>query len=113
MFEAEATGALLTLWLLENMAETNGKKVSLFIDNQSVILALKKNSSSPGQYLMHGLKLAIARSNCNLTIKWISSHSEVTGNEMADHFAKKTSEGLLGATSTFRVSRRIERFKDG
>ena len=36
VYEAEAMGAILALWILENTPATVGKTVSLYIDNQAL-----------------------------------------------------------------------------
>ena len=51
-YKAEACGALLALWILENMPETIGKKMSLYLDNQVVIKAIKSNNANSGQQLI-------------------------------------------------------------
>ena len=88
------------LWILQNTAETTSKKVTLYLDNQSVILTLKTPSTTAGQHLIQSLLQAANDTSCSLSIKWISSHSEVTGNERADRLAKKAAEGQSSATLT-------------
>ena len=92
-YEAEAVGAILAIWLLETTPETIGKKVSLYIDNQSIISAIQNPKSTPGQYLLNALRSAANRVACNLTIRWISSHSKVKGNEDVDKLAKDAAAG--------------------
>jgi ribonuclease HI len=92
-YEAEATGALLALWLIRNTPETIGKTVSLYIDNQAIVMAITGNGHSSGQYLIRALKTAANGLPCNITFRWISSHSEVKGNEAADKLAKTASQG--------------------
>ena len=92
-YEAEAAGAILAIWLLETTPETIGKKVSLYIDNQSIISGIQNPKSTPGQYLLSALRSAANRVACNLTIKWISSHSKVKGNEDVDKLAKDAAAG--------------------
>ena len=96
-FEAEICGAILALWLTENTPDTIGKKVSLYIDNQAVIKSLNTPTFTSGQHLIQALKHAANRSATQLTIKWISSHSNVLGNEEADRLAKKAAEGRSSA----------------
>ena len=92
-YEAEIAAAILALWILENTPETIGKTVSLYIDNQSLIMALPALRASSGQYLLNALSLAAAGIGCNLTFRWISGHSKVKGNEEADKLAKDAAEG--------------------
>ena len=67
-FEAEAVGALLALWILENTAETTGKKVTLYLDNQSIIHLLRSPNMTMGQYLIQALLRATNNMSCILTI---------------------------------------------
>jgi hypothetical protein len=82
-----------TTWLLRTTPETLGKKVSIYIDNQSIIAALVSPKSTSGQYLLNFLRLAANDVGCDLTIRWISSHSQVKGNEDVDTMAKIAAEG--------------------
>ena len=58
-YEAEACSALLALWILENTPETIGKKMSLYLDNQVVIKAIKSNNANSGQQLIQHIKMAL------------------------------------------------------
>ena len=92
-YEAEIIGATLAVWVLENTPETLGKKISLYIDNQSLIKAVLAPKATPGQHILIPLRSAANRIGRNLTLRWISSHSEVKGNEEADRLAKEAAEG--------------------
>jgi ribonuclease HI len=92
-YEAETAGAILATWLISKRNDIVGKKVSLYIDNQSVITVIKNPTAKSGQYLVHQLNLLANALTCKLGIKWISSHSEVKGNEKADSLAKKAATG--------------------
>ena len=56
-------------------------------------MALNGNGHSSGQHLIRSLKTAANDLPCNVTFRWISSHSEVKGNEAADRLAKAASQG--------------------
>jgi ribonuclease HI len=99
-YEAEAMGALLALWILRTTPETRGKKVTLYIDNQSIITALTSIKSTSGQYLLHELRQAANSSSSKLSIRWISSHSNVKGNEDVDKMAKDAAAGRSSAMSS-------------
>jgi ribonuclease HI len=92
-YEAEAVGAILAAWLIRNTPEMIGKRVSLYIDNQAIVLALTGNGHSSGQHLIQAIKTATYGLPCNTTVRWISSHSEVKGNEAADKLAKAAAHG--------------------
>ena len=92
-YEAEAIGAILATKLISDHPDTIGKKVSLYIDNQSILASLKQPKASSGQHLIrHLLTLANALA-CTLDTHWISSHSKVRGNEKVDELAKEAANG--------------------
>ena len=93
MYEAEAVGALLATWITRNTPETIGKIVSLYIDNQAIMMALAGTKTTSGQYLINSVITAANELPCKLTVRWISSHSEVRGNEAADRLAKEAAKG--------------------
>ena len=92
-YEAEAVGVVLALWIIRNSADVIGKSVSLYIDNQAIVLALTGNGHSSGQYLIRAIVSATNGLPCSVTFRWISSHSEVKGNEAADKLAKTAARG--------------------
>ena len=92
-YEAEAAGAILAIWVIRNTPETIGKTVSLYIDNQAIVMALSGSKTTSGQYLINAATTAANGLPCKLTIRWISSHSEVRGNEAADRLAKEAAQG--------------------
>jgi hypothetical protein len=105
-YEAETIGAILGTWLLSKCPDLVGKNVSLYIDNQAVILAVKNPKATPGQYLTRQFILQANALGCNLGIHWISSHSKVKGNEKVDDLAKVAANGRSSARArlphTFR-----------
>jgi hypothetical protein len=86
-------GAILALWVLENTPATIGKTVSLYTDNQVLVKLLPHPKASSGQYLLSLLRTAVEDIGCSLTIRWISGHSKVKGNEEADRLAKQAATG--------------------
>ena len=92
-YKAEIVGAILALWILNYTPATLGKRVSLYTDNQSLVTMLPHPKVTSGQYLLSLLHSAINSTGCRLTIKWISGHGKVKGNEAADRMAKDTATG--------------------
>jgi hypothetical protein len=74
-----------------------GKNVSLYIDNQAVMLAANNPKATPGQYLIRQLIISANALGCNLGIHWISSHSKVKGNKKVDDLAKEAANGHSSA----------------
>ena len=99
-YEAEAVGAILALWLIRTTPDLLGKKVTVYIDNQSIILAITTPKATSGQHLLNSLRLLANENGSKLTIRWISSHSKVKGNEDADSMAKGAAEGRSSARIT-------------
>jgi ribonuclease HI len=92
-FEAEAVGGILAMWLLKSTPETYGKTVSFYTDNQSLIQSLHSPKATSGQHLVKNLVKEAKEVNARLQIRWISGHSNVSGNEKADELAGKAAEG--------------------
>jgi hypothetical protein len=92
-YEAEVIRAILATWIIRWTPETIGKTVSLYIDKEAVIKALIGSRPSAGQHLINHLRLAANDLPCKINIRWISSHSEVKGNEAADKLAKAVAQG--------------------
>ena len=83
----------MALCTIETTPETLGKRVILYINNQSIIMAMMSLKASHGQYLINSLKMMANNTGCLLTIRWISRHSKVKGNEDVDSLAKEAAEG--------------------
>ena len=94
-YEVEAARALLATWITRNMPETIGKTVSLYIDNQPIVMALAGAKTTSGQYLINSTITVANELLCKLTVRWISSHSKVRGNEAADRLAKEAAQGCV------------------
>ena len=92
-YEAEAIGTLLAIWIIRNTVDTIGKTVSLYIDNQAIVLAMAGNGHTSGQHLIRSIKAAANSLPCNITFRWIASHSKVKGNEAADKLANPAAQG--------------------
>ena len=92
-YEAEIIGAILATWIIRNTPEIIGKRVTIYVDNQAVIKALDGIKPKSGQHLIRSLATAANDLPCRLRISWISSHSEVKGNEAADKLAKEAARG--------------------
>jgi hypothetical protein len=75
--------------LIENTPDTNYKKISICIDNQALIKSTTRPKAVSEQYLLQHLSTRANNSRAKINIKWISSHSGVSGNEKADKLAKE------------------------
>ncbi|KAJ3572025.1 hypothetical protein NP233_g3370 [Leucocoprinus birnbaumii] len=102
-YEAEAVGAVLAMKLAREAVagaergEEGEVKISHYVDSQSVVKALKSRKGKTGQYLVESYRRGMAKivegSGAELRLNWISAHSGVEGNEMADEAAKQAAEG--------------------
>ncbi|TFK58496.1 ribonuclease H-like protein, partial [Pluteus cervinus] len=101
VYEGEAVGGILAAKLLQEQDIKVDEGISIYVDNQSVISGAKKIHNRSAQYLLNEFHDALlrvptvklfARSN-KLSIRWISAHSGVEGNEMVDKLAKAAAQG--------------------
>ena len=100
-YEGEAVGLLLAIWLLiaHGGRHVGNDDISIFVDNQSVIQTLIGTEVGPGQYLfdeIHKLASKLKERGARptkFTVKWISAHSNVPGNEKVDEEAKEAAKG--------------------
>jgi ribonuclease HI len=92
-YEAEIAGGILATWLIANTPETYRKAVCIYADNQPFIKAAANPKAAPGQYLLQNFNRGANSSHAKIKLKWISGHSEVRGNEMADRLAKEAASG--------------------
>jgi ribonuclease HI len=98
-YEAEAVGLLLAMWMLQNQHVMGRLNVSIYVDSQALLKAIKKGAVGPGQYLIEAVirqaeKVNQVEDRSKLRVRWISTHSEVMGNERADAEAKRAAQGL-------------------
>ncbi len=99
-YEGEAIGAALGLGLAHETPATRNRKVSLYIDNQSIVRALSDTKAKSGQHLLEEVTRIAEDTRCDLMIHWISGHSKVKGNEEADELAKKASTEHISSGAT-------------
>ena len=92
-FEGEAVGGLLACWLIRTTPGTSFRTVSIYIDNQALIKVSIRPKATSGQHLVQAFADAADNLRAKTTIRWISSHSEVKGNEQADSLAKEAAIG--------------------
>src|SRR5688572_25829290 len=97
-FEGEAVGAILGVHLLTKEYIEDNAKVEMWIDNTATIAGTQQINNRSGQYLFELFhreagKLDLIQRGGTLTVSWISSHSNVNGNEEADREAKKAANG--------------------
>jgi len=92
-YEGEAVDGILVLWLICITLGTALKRISLYIDNQVIIKASTKSKATSGQYLIHNFANETNGIGPRLSIRWISSHDNIKGNECADKLAKEAATG--------------------
>lgn len=92
-YEAEAVGAILAAWIIQTQPELIRSTVSIYTDSQALIKATKSRRNGSGSYLLTTFR-ALTRAVPNeLSLRWISGHTEVMGNEEADKLAKDAAQG--------------------
>lgn len=101
-FEGEAVGSLLAAWMIQRTPLIGRAQITIFTDSQAFIRASKAQAAGPGQYLTKNFNeltesmgfQGLNTHNYNkFTLRWISAHSGVEGNERVDEEAKKAAEG--------------------
>lgn len=98
-YEAEAVGAILATHLIKLIpaSVTEENEIIHYVDNQSIIKALQAHKGKTGQYLIENYRKhaqsITQNTNNSITLRWISAHSGVPGNEAVDEEAKRAVEG--------------------
>lgn len=100
VYESEAVGLVLAAWLIKTNARrwVGWDAISVFTDCQSVLTTAYRAKPGPGQYLFDEFRrlmdtLPGQDEEAPITLRWISAHSGVEGNEHVDEQAKKAAEG--------------------
>ena len=91
--EGEMVGILLAVWLIHSTPGTAGKRVTIYTDSRTVLQGVDRPNATAGQYLLREIRRAVNGSLAKITLRWISSHSGVKGNEKADRLAKEAAAG--------------------
>jgi ribonuclease HI len=92
-YEAEIVGGILAMWLVTKTPDAHRKMVYVYTDNQPFIRSATRPKAAPGQYLLQNFNKEANNSQASITLKWISGHSKVRGNEKADSLAKEAALG--------------------
>ncbi|KAF7773567.1 hypothetical protein Agabi119p4_5734 [Agaricus bisporus var. burnettii] len=102
-YDAEAVGAILATHLIKQATSLKGTleepiRVTHYVDSQGVIMALNKRRGGSGQHLIEAYRRDLGRASSSgtvkITVKWISAHSGVAGNEIVDQAAKEAADGM-------------------
>lgn len=102
IWDAEAAGITMALWLLKGIDRLSHSSVSLYSDSQAVLRSIRAQRAKPGYHWIRGLTdLAetlfsggvSTNSSSRPKLNWIAAHKDVKGNEKADEEAKKAAAG--------------------
>ena len=98
VFEAEVTGIILALDIIQATAGPRTTKVTILLDNQAAITAAEKPKKQPGQYLLHCFhdalrKLMKEKPRLQIHLTWVPGHEGVELNEEVDKEAKRAAAG--------------------
>ncbi|PPQ75777.1 hypothetical protein CVT25_013428, partial [Psilocybe cyanescens] len=72
---------------------TQSSTITVYIDNQALLKALKFPRAKSGQWLVDGIVASAKEVPGKMKLAWISGHTDVKGNEAADEEAKKAASG--------------------
>ena len=103
-YEAEAVGLLLAAWMIHHERNALKGRIAIYVDNQAIIQAITNPRAKSSQYiiaellrLMEECKGAVdvcsTDTPTSVKVTWISAHSGVDGNELADGEAKLAAMG--------------------
>ena len=84
--------------LLDDEHKYRGKKIILLSDSMSSLQALSKNEGNSGWVLRCRRLIDDASEIFDFRIRWVRGHNLCSGNELADHLAKRGSSGTDTAT---------------
>jgi ribonuclease HI len=102
IWDAEAAGVIMSLWLLRGLDRLSHLTISLYSDSQAVLKSIRAQRASPGYHLVKELTdlaetLFSGNGPINVRprpkLQWIAAHKEAKGNEKADEEAKKAAQG--------------------
>ncbi|ETW79491.1 hypothetical protein HETIRDRAFT_428025 [Heterobasidion irregulare TC 32-1] len=105
VYEAELTGILLALQLIQN--EPPHRSASIALDNVAAIQATKIARSTPGSYLVDAIHDKVekefgGRGRGRPTLRWVPGHVDIVGNERSDEEAKAAARGLTSMDTRFK-----------
>lgn len=92
-YKAEAAGGNLAMWLLQAANTNPTDRITVYIDNQSLLDALRFPKARSSQWLIDGMITSTQEVPGRIKVVWISGHTDVGGNEAADKAAKTAASG--------------------
>jgi ribonuclease HI len=109
VFDAETFAIYQALRALDQRQES-GHQYTVFVDSTSAIDRMRRDTFGPGQHFavaaIEVCSWILARDN-EVTTRWVPAQSGVSGNEVADEYAKATAVGsALGEEVLEGTSRR-------
>ena len=102
IWDAEAAGALMALWMLKGSNRISRLPISIYSDSQALLKSLIAQRASPGFHLVKEitdmvdtlvLRADTVNHPCRIKLQWIAAHKDVKGNEKADEEAKRAAAG--------------------
>jgi ribonuclease HI len=95
VYAAELQGIYLALHILEVSPDYQHTKATIFTDNQSALMTLRKPGNTSGQYILRRVLLLLRKVTTlgiEVDFRWIPAHQGIPGNEAADQAAKQAAE---------------------
>jgi ribonuclease HI len=94
VYAAELQGISLALQIAQGYASGDGelKDIAIYTDNQAAIWSIAKAKGRSGAYILAEIAqqvLELQNKGYSVTVRWISAHVGIPGNEAADQAAKE------------------------
>ena len=102
VFKAELLGLSLAAELIKDKRQI--WTLTLGVDSQAVLRAIRNRRAIPGQYLVesfHEQIDAVQRKHPGITLRWTPGHVGITGNKQADGEAKWAAKGESSEQRSF------------
>jgi ribonuclease HI len=94
VYAAELQGTSLALQIAQEYADESGehRQIAIYTDNQAAIWSIAKAEGRSGAYILADIAqqvLELQNKGYSVTVRWISAHVGIPGNEAADQAAKE------------------------
>jgi len=91
IFQAETSALYISLMYVSYIRINEYERINIFTDSMSLLKSLQNTKRSTNLIsITRKLLSLLLKSGHNINLCWCPSHSDIEGNEVADHYAKST-----------------------